>query len=90
MKLVQVEWVDSRQPTSHWERLDDLSHLAPCACMTVGYLVVESDTHVVIAHSIGDDGENPQGTGLTAIPSECIKKMTELVAKPGHPPALAV
>jgi len=63
-------------------------HQEPCVGHTAGFLLREGNDFFVIAQSWADEGDPDagQGCGLMTIPAGCVKKVTELVAKPGHPP----
>ena len=77
--LVKVEWVDSRQPTSGWEFLEDFEFVNSVKCVTVGYLIKDEKEQKVICQNIGDYKKNMQVSGVITIPSSCISKITALV-----------
>jgi hypothetical protein len=62
--LVQIEWVDSRQPTASWQRVADLGYLAKCRYTSVGFLLREDERAKVLAVSIADEGDERQATGV--------------------------
>jgi hypothetical protein len=76
MKLVLIEWQDSRQPSPGWQWLDDFELGEVVMCQTVGWVVGRSKEALAVAQNIGDDGE--QASGIIRIPRRCILKQTEL------------
>ena len=69
-QIVELNWLDSRLPTSEWRRLDEIDDIDACYCKTVGYLIRENDEEYVLASSIADhDGETwGQSNGILCIP----------------------
>ena len=53
-KLVEVIWDDAEAQTG-WE--DPPKKIKPAVAVTVGFLVAESDRHIIVASTIGT-GEN--------------------------------
>jgi len=74
MKLVRIEWVDSKAAPNEWEHLDDLEPLPPIECVSVGFLVEETPAYKTIAHS----KSGTQICGRVTIPTVCIKKCRRL------------
>lgn len=72
MKIVEVAWLDSRQPSPAWQLIDDISAKV-CECTTVGYLVSRSKERVVVAQSLGDAGG--QAAGVMVIPAACVTRL---------------
>jgi hypothetical protein len=73
IKLELVSWVDSRQSDGSWRFIDDVP--APCVvkCLTVGWVVRESDAAIMIAQSLGDcDSDDYQCAGAKQIAQCCI------------------
>lgn len=52
--LVLVYWVDSRQPISNWQYLDDLPEPLLVNCVSVGWRVFENSDVLMLAPNIGD------------------------------------
>lgn len=75
--LVLVEWEDSRQPTSHWQRLCELELEGICKCVSVGFLVHDGEDKKVLAPNMADieDEHNIQASGLINIPASAVTKM---------------
>lgn len=79
-KLVLIDWVDSRQPVGSWHHLEDWEVAKACECQSVGFLVKDNDNVKAIAQNLADidDPDLAQASGVITIPTECIKKVTEL------------
>lgn len=74
-KLVEVEWQDAAQHRG-WHKPNQLATVAQCR--TIGYLIDDLKSHVVVAMSsevTGDYGD------AMAIPRGCVVKITTLVPK---------
>lgn len=69
MKIVKIEWVDSRQ--IHGWVLDEDIDTTACNVKTCGYLVKETSEALTVAVSIGE--EPSQANGINVIPKCCIK-----------------
>lgn len=73
MRPVLVKWLDSRQPLSGWQHLEDIDPPLACECMTVGFVVHEDAEIVTLAQSVGDIGrDTAQACGLMTIPVRCV------------------
>lgn len=71
-----IEWLDSAQPISSWKHLDDLPDLEVIECVSVGWVVKESDQIVMLAPNLGDykSGGGAQGSGFIRIPKAAITR----------------
>jgi hypothetical protein len=78
MKIVEIEWIDSKGITSDWEFKDDIKSLEPCLCKSVGYLLDDNENYKTIVQS--DSSE--QVLGRLTIPKESIKKLKTLNTNP--------
>ena len=68
MKIVKIEWVDSRQ-IHGWVLEEDIDTTV-CYIKTCGYLIKETEDAYTVAVSIG---ENPsQANGINIIPKCCV------------------
>ncbi len=78
-KLVKIVWLDSSHPPG-WLYLRNLPKLAPCVCVSVGYLIQETPLAKVIAPHTGDmdDPDNAQVDGVMIIPKKAIVSVREL------------
>src|SRR5215470_10149884 len=78
-KLVAVEWVDSAQPVSAWQWADDYEMPQIVVCVSVGYLIAETDDAIALAPNLGDIGrERIQASGIIRLPRPAVRKITEL------------
>lgn len=74
MKLVLVEWLDSRGGTG-WTLTDDLD-ASMCACWSAGWIMAESETAITVAGHIGTDPD--QCCGEITIPRVAILRIAAL------------
>lgn len=79
MKLVLIDWVDSRGVNTNWHHLTDFPKDNICNMKSVGWLLHDDDGSVCIVPHVGveDSGDN-QGCGEMNIPKACITKLTVL------------
>ena len=68
---VTVKWVDTFT-LDNWVSLDDAKLLLPLECATTGYLIYESEEHIVLAQTIGAHGKC---FGTVAIPRPTITEI---------------
>lgn len=75
--LTLIEWVDSRQPDGAWKHLSVDYEWAPVKCMSVGWLVADTDEVKVLAPNMADidDSESMQFSGAVVIPTKCVVSM---------------
>jgi len=80
MRLVKIEWVDSRSPTNKWERLNDLDDMDACQCVSVGFLVKDATDVKMLAPNLADkdDDSNIQASAAIVIPTCAITHMVDL------------
>jgi len=77
--LVLVEWLDSLQPVQSWSYFSDLPKLDVARCRTVGWVVNEDDSVLMLAQNVADlEDSDPQGSGYMRIPKVCITKQERL------------
>ena len=74
LKLVEIEWLDSKGVTNRWEILDDLEPLEPSRCRSVGFLLDESDDYKTLVQTLGCE----QVLGRITIPTQSIVKQRRL------------
>ena len=74
MRLVQIDWIDSKAAPNEWEHIDGIEPLEPVLCSSVGFLIQETPTYKTIAHSMSYS----QVCGRITIPTACIKKYRRL------------
>lgn len=78
-KLVMVEWIDSARPNPEWQFLGDYKPVHPISCISVGFLICDSDEVKAIAPNMGDTkNKNIQASGIIHIPTCSVLKITEL------------
>ena len=75
--LVEIRW-DDAETSGGWEQSTDL-HPTHAEAITVGFLVAETENHIVIANTVGEDGST---NGRIQIPVKMIlKRKTMRAAK---------
>ena len=77
MKIVLVEWNDTYEMEAGWHSLEDAKKLNTYTCCSVGYLLADHDSHVVICADSGVNDNSEVGR-VQAIPRSCINKIIEL------------
>lgn len=76
-KLVKVEWEDSARPIPAWQWVDDYVLPETVLCVSVGYLIAETDKAIAVAPNMGDVGRDRlQASGIIRIPLCSVKRMT--------------
>lgn len=82
MKLVLVEWHDSRGAGPSWNFVSTIREDGICPMRSVGWVVVENDQELCIAPHVGHekDGEH-QVCGEMHIPKTCIDSIKVLKNK---------
>ncbi len=79
MKPVKIHWTDTvGQGDDAWLTSEEVVAIKPCLMVTVGYILVNSDTHVTVAATKAvEDGEDVYGN-VNCIPKTCITAVTGL------------
>ena len=77
-RIIYVEWVDSRNITSHWDRRKACIKKARSADLvrSVGFVIDDTKEHFLIAMDY--DSEDDQIHSASTIPKGMIKKLREL------------
>jgi hypothetical protein len=75
-KLVLIRWVDSYTFSTRWEFIEDIGELELMECVSVGFVVKENDTGIMIIPHIS--GKNEGGMGGLTIPKVSIIEIIEL------------
>lgn len=78
--LLLIEWLDSSQAEG-WLFIDEDEHVNdPLNCISVGWLIQESDEALSITSSLAEmvDGDPLQVNGILTIPKCCVLGRTEL------------
>lgn len=83
VKLVLIEWLDSRRPDPAWQHLTDFDQQGICKCASVGWLIRDDESLKVLAPNMGDidDESNLQVSGCISIPAisvTAIKPLQEI------------
>jgi hypothetical protein len=74
MKIVYIEWIDSKSGPSGWEHMDEIEPVEPQVCNTVGFLIDDKESFKTIAPTVGGG----QVLGRITIPQCSIVKLREL------------
>jgi hypothetical protein len=78
-RLVIVEWEDSAQPVSDWQWVETYQLPQIVRCVSVGYLIAETEQAIAIAPNIGDLGhERIQASGIIRIPRSAVSRIANL------------
>ncbi len=76
MKLVLVEWEDSRQGVSAWTTFGELKEADTCLIRSVGWLLRRTKRLLHLVPHIG--GRPDQGCGDIIIPRSAVRRITAL------------
>jgi hypothetical protein len=78
-QLVLVEWEDSARPIPAWQWVEDYEIPKTIRCLSVGYLIAETDDAIALAPNLGDiDEPRAQACGIIRIPQRAIIKARKL------------
>jgi len=78
-RLVAVEWEDSQRPAEAWEWLDEYAIPDAIRCLSVGFLVAETDQAIALAPNLGDIAcARAQACGIIRISTSAIRQMADL------------
>jgi hypothetical protein len=71
--LIWVSWRDSAQAAPQWQWLDQVESPTVTECLTVGFLIRETEDQILIAISVAaHDRKANQASGIVAIPTRSI------------------
>ena len=78
---ILVEWIDSAQPISAWMFLENKPSLEIIQCVSVGWVVGETDEVLMLAPNLGDieSGGSAQGSGFIRIPKSAVTRRVVMV-----------
>ena len=78
---ILVEWLDSMQPVSAWMVLSDKPNLEVIQCVSVGWLVGETDGMLMLAPNLVDieSGGSAQASGFIRISKTAVTIRIRLV-----------
>lgn len=79
-RLVLIEWTDAcggmRQG---WKPTADMIGRKPHPCRSVGWIIEDADTHIVLVPHLSNDGD---GDGELTIPKGWTQRIVDLVVRP--------
>ena len=78
---ILVEWIDSAQPISAWMFLENKPSLEIIQCVSVGWVVGETDVVLMLAPNLGDieSGGSGQASGFIRIPKSAVTRRVALI-----------
>jgi hypothetical protein len=78
-RLVLVEWEDSARPISSWEWVDNYEVPETVPCVSVGYLIADTDNAIALAPNLGDIGrEHLQASGILRVPRSAVRRLIDV------------
>jgi len=78
-RLVAVEWEDSQRPIAPWQWLDEFKLPDAVRCLSVGFLVAQTEAALALAPNLGDvDQSRAQGSGIIRIPQSAVRRIADL------------
>ena len=82
---ILVEWIDSAQPIAAWMFLENMPRMEVIECVSVGWLVAETDEVLMLAPNLGDSESegSAQGSGFIRIPKSAVTRRIVLVEDVG-------
>ena len=75
-KLVLIKWVDSYSVYEHWDFIKDISEPIIIECISVGFVIKETNESILIIPHIS--GKNEAGKGGICIPKISITELKQL------------
>lgn len=78
--LLLIEWLDSEQSDQTWHTLSSAKNITISITKTVGFLVEETEEHIVVSQCWDDmtEGYEAGVAGLFTIPQGSIKSINKL------------
>lgn len=78
-RLVAVEWEDSQRPLAPWQWVDEFALPEAVRCISVGFLIAETDNALALAPNLGDvERERTQACGIIRIPVSAVRRIVDL------------
>ena len=78
-RLVLVKWEDSARPISAWQWIDEYQIPEIVECISVGYLIAETDKALAIAPNLGDITRTRlQASGIIRVPKSAVRAILDL------------
>ena len=78
--MVMVEWVDSFQLESGWHWQSNIEDRQPARCMSVGWLIREDESQLMLAETISPHEDDRQVQGVVVIPTAAIVRREPLTS----------
>ena len=78
----EIEWLDSRQPSSGWQFAEGFEPESVVRVRTLGFVMQEDEKAIAIAQSVAYDGfRQPvtQISGVMTIPRVCILEIKKIM-----------
>ena len=78
----EIEWLDSRQPSSAWQFAEDFRPEGVARVRTLGFVLYENEEAIAIAQSVAYDGfRQPvtQISGVMTIPRCCVLEIKKIM-----------
>ena len=72
MKIVLVNWLDSNS-NSAWHNITEAKHLRPSPCVTIGYVLEDTEEYITIASSFAT--ENDSVSDVICIPKFAVQSI---------------
>jgi hypothetical protein len=80
-RLVMMEWEDSACPIGAWQWLDEYEFPDIVKCVSVGFLIAETEETLAIAPNLGDvTKERTQASGIIRIPRTAVRSIVDLIS----------
>jgi hypothetical protein len=78
-RLVLVEWEDSARPISSWEWVENYEIPETVPCVSVGYLIADTENAIALAPNLGDIGrEQLQASGILRVPRSAVRRVIDV------------
>ena len=78
-RLVAVEWEDSQCPVAAWGWVDEFAMPEAVRCISVGFLVAQTDAAIALAPNLGDIAQTrSQACGIIRIPASAVLRIADL------------
>ena len=77
--LVMIEWEDSQRPLAPWQWVDEFTLPDAVTCLSVGFLIAESESALAIAPNMGDlEQDRAQACGIIRIPASAVRSVKKI------------
>jgi hypothetical protein len=79
VKLVLIEWKDSRRVIDGWTGLTEIGKQISCDCVSVGFLIQDDNDVKVLVANVADIETDMQATAGIVIPTVAVTAIKPLV-----------